>query len=230
MRNAPVRKPGPAPTEKPRNALRKAAPLLEGATRLSDREIMGVISLFGSRSATRRYEAFMKARDEVTEDYGAVLEVVSEARMPTRVVARYEFRTTDKTLDPDLEELVSAMGFKLSLKSQPRNDLPLNERYERCTRVEGVLSPEPKVYVWYEQKADRTYVVEARSGTADVQYASRTAENFLRLLRMLRPPITEDMPELPKGVVDINSARPAPTEPVRGQVLAGQALTALSSS
>jgi hypothetical protein len=195
--------------------------------RLPEGDIMRVISLFGSRSATRRFERFLKARDEVRETYGAVLELVGAEGKPTKVVTRYEFRTTDKTMDSDLEQLVSAMGFSLSLKSMPRDDLPLNERYERCERTEGVLSTNPKTYVWYEQKAERMYAVQERSGTSDVQYVTRTAENFLKLLKMLRPPISEDMPT---GVVDINSARPAPAQPVSGQVLVGQALTALKTS
>jgi hypothetical protein len=110
--------------------------------------------------------------------------------------------------------------------------LPLEERFERRSRREETPQG-PKTLVWYEKKTERTYLIrEGNYGTCDVQYAVRTAENFVRLLEALRPPVSEDMPKtvLPSGVVDISSARPAPTQPVSGQALVGQALTALKTS
>jgi hypothetical protein len=232
MRNAPVRKTGPVPSEQPRNKLRSAAPLLEGARTLSDQEVHNVLTLFGSKRAGGSYIKFMEAKEEAAETFGAVLELVGGDGNPTKVVARHEFRTTDRSLDPDLEQMVAAMGFRLSLRSKPRDDLPLDERYDELSRVE--MTPEgPKKITWYEQKAERTYVIcEANYGTCDVQYAPRTAQNFLRLLQMLRPPVAEDMPrpQLPPGVVDISSARPSQARPASGSVLADQALTAMKTS
>lgn len=230
MRNAPVQKPGPAPSEKPRNKLRTAAPLLEGAMRLSDREILRVISLFGSRSGGIKQEAFLKARDKVRETYGAVLELVGGERMPTKVVARYEFRTADRSLDADLEQFVSGMGFKLTLKKKPREDLPPEDQYVKCSKT-MMTQKGIETIVWYERAMDLTYVISEASQTGDVQYAASTAQNFLKLLEMLRPPMEEDMPaQVQADVVDISSARPAPAKPASGQLLAGNALSALRTS
>ncbi len=232
MRNAPVRKLGPVPSEQPRKNLRNAAPLLEGARTLSDQEVHNVIALFGGRRARKDYFKFIEAKEKASDTYGAVLELVGGREQPTKVATRYEFRTTDRSLDTDLEHMVSAMGFKLSLRSEPVTGPTDEDRYELRTRTMQTAEGK-KVLRWYEPRTERTYVVrEGNYGSCDVQYAARTAENFLRLLEALRPPMAEDMPRaaLPAGVVDINSLRPAPRQPVSGEAVADQALTALKTS
>lgn len=237
MRNSQVRNLRPVPSERPANALRSAQPLLEGVSALTEREIHGVMKLFWSATGQSKCEKFLANR-ETAQKYGARLEIVGGPERQMKVGVRVEIPTYDSRLDEALEQMVSGMGFKLTYVMVP-TDVGTGQAYHRYVRFvnseEGV-----KKYVNYERKAKRFYLIEAGNASSDIQNAPSTAENLVRLLRMLYPGVDveasaqQEQPAtaqaLPAGVVDIFSARAAREESPPGPKLADQAIVAMKKS
>lgn len=205
---------------------RKAEPLYEGCRVLEDREACSVLRTTSKRFGADVAHRFMNAREKLRRDFGASIDVVEPlSGGALSVAARYEFLTTDKSIDDELAFMAERAGFALTLRSVPLTCLPAEERFERVERSYpapvGTTKDEKgrevtlyglKTFVSFEERMERVYLLaETRYRSAELHRAADSAESFLALLTKLRPRMAED---LPNNVYLLESARakalPAP--------------------
>ncbi len=208
----------------PQDKVRKREPLLEQQRKLTESEVRYSLQSLSRRHGETMFQRFQSAKERLEKDYDAFIGLVEPIGGGVAVSARLEFLTTHRTLDENLEQLVRAAGFSLTLRIRPVNELPPSERFEPIPGrfiVEQVELPPDKhgvSGVWlkkrqvYEQKTERTYVIsESPYRTADPIRAAESAESLLALVSKLRPAnMPEDLPhEKGADVIPISSARSA---------------------
>lgn len=206
------------------------APLHDLVTAVNERSLDGVFGLISRKRGHELYHRFACARDQLRRDFKAAIDVVEKPEGGLAVAANYEFLTTDRTIDENLEFAVRQAGFRLTLRSMPVTEGTPEERYEKIERtvspVTGLMltptgkkdkkgDPEydevaltsTKTYVCYEQKVVRTYIIsEMQYASAEFPKAAESAESLLALLSKVRPAgLAED---LPANVVPISSRAP----------------------
>ncbi|MFN7991615.1 MAG: hypothetical protein U0R44_05645 [Candidatus Micrarchaeia archaeon] len=242
MRSMLTQMPGASP---PRDkGFSRREPLHEGQKALGESDLQNALMSLSRRSGYQIYNRFKSAQESLASLFGASIDVVQSAHSGLKVAARLEFLTTHKSIDTDLDTLVTGLGFRLTLKSYPVLEGPASDRYEEIVRTlpvvlrhedvatavkdgrgktVGMNTTRVPVYghetvVSYEQKMVHIYEITAREHqSADFTKAAESAENLLRLARLLRPQgVREDLPADGK-VVPISSARisrsPQPAAP-----------------
>ena len=180
---------------------RNAQPLAEGLAPLSDAKVREVFSMLFRKKSFDMYSRFKDAQEKLASLYGARVDFAEPPHGGLRLIARLEFLTAHRTIDPDLYDKVAGMGFDLTLRAVPVMEGSPEERYERLERKQ----PDGSVFPYYEPRSVRTYIVSERN--PDISKAVSVAENLLMLAAMLRPAGIEE--DLPGKVVDISSARPS---------------------
>lgn len=167
------------------------------------------------RGAELHYR-FQNAKERLERDFGALIEIVQSPTGGLRVAAKFEFLTTDRTIDEDLEMAVRSAGFSLMLRSRPMMELPYEERYVQTGRfIEHFsLGKDGNSGLWlkpvYELKMERVYVIREREyASAELHKASASAEAFLSLLesKLKLPKLHQDLPD---NVIPISARPPRP--------------------
>lgn len=190
---------------------RQAGPMGEGLIRVSADEIMDAFRAFFPRDPSGAYHRFAEAQETLRDNYGGRLEIVRAPGGGLRTAARLEISTADRTIDTDLDSVVSGMGFDLSLMKMPAPGSPPRDAYERFpfTKTDGTTG-----FDW-EPRTERTYVVTEGRHSSGIDKALHLADAALSLAAMLAP-----RRELPENVVEITSARasrpPQPPEAAKG--------------
>ncbi len=211
----------------PQDQVRKREPLLEQQRKLTEPEVRYSFQSLSRRHGETMFQRFQAAKDRLERDYDAFIGLVEPLGGGVAVSARLEFLTTHRTLDENLDQMVRAAGFSLTLRSRPMMELPPDERFEPIPGrfiVEHVELPPDKAGVsgvWlkrtpvYEQKTERLYVItESPYRSADPIRAAESAESLLALVSKLRPAnMPEDLPQKGAEVIPITSARASRAPP-----------------
>ncbi len=208
-------------------------PMLEQQRKLAEPEVRSVFQAISRRHGESLFQRFQAAKERLEKEYDATISLVEPLGGGVSVTARLEFLTTHRTLDENLDQMVRAAGFSLTLRSRPMTELSPDERFEP---IPGRFIEEPIELpaekdgtggVWLkkrpvlEQKMERLYVItESPYRSADMMNAAQSAESLLGLVSKLRPAnMPEDLPEKEIGadVIPITAARSSRAPPVPEQ-------------
>lgn len=186
-----------------------------------------VFSCISRKRGADLQSRFETAKDRLRTEFGAHICIV-QGLGGLSVAAKYEFLTTDRTIDEHLDHLVMTAGFSLVLRSRPMLELPYDERFEKTGRfVEYPLPLAPGKNgmggIWcrkdpvYELRMERVYVITERQyASAELHRAAESAEALYSILRtkLKLPPLHQDLPD---NVIPISS-RSAPRAEMKSGV------------
>jgi hypothetical protein len=200
-------------------------PLAEIVKSVKEPALQYVFNCISRKRGTELHYRFQNAKEQLERDFGAMIDIVQAPSGGLRVAAKFEFLTTDRTIDENLDMLVRLAGFFLTLRSRPMMELPPDQRYEQTGRfietclalaTNGMSGTWIKRDPVYELRMERVYVIQERDyASAELHKAAGSAEALYSLLdsKLKLPKVHQD---LPSNVVPISSRSPPKAEQKSG--------------
>ncbi len=201
MKNAQFRK---ADSSLPaRSGFRRAAPLECGLQPLSKEPIGRLMALFTSRSKARdQLLSFLEAREKLSREFGARIDLVQmQGSERVFVVARLEMETSDRTLDPAIEQMAVSKGFSLRLATKPVTG---PDSFETVLVDKGGFEKTK----FNRPRLDGVYVVSESSThpQSSPERVAAYAEALLALAKDLPGPLEESAPPPSSNAISNSSA------------------------